>query len=237
MTSRRLTFLQHSALDLPGVLGSQTEKRGLEVHCVRADRIEDVLPDPEDCAGVVIMGSIQSANDDRLEWVARERNFVASSIGHDVPVFGICFGGQLLAQVLGGQVVRSPKPEVGWSTIRSDDPSVVPAGPWLLWHEESVTPPPGAVVVARTDVAVQAYIKGPHTGVQFHPEVTSDLVGAWIEVAQGRGEVTQRQHRDLWAHIDEWTAASARNARVLFDGFLQRAGLVASPDRSATVRP
>jgi GMP synthase-like glutamine amidotransferase len=237
MTRQRLAFLQHGALDLPGVLGSLTEERGLAVHCVRADRVEDGLPDPQDCAGIVVMGSIQSVNDDQLEWVARERTVVRSAIRHDVPVFGICFGAQLLAQALGGRVVRSPEPEVGWSTIRSDDPSVVPVGPWLLWHEESVALPPGAVALARTDVALQAYRKGPHAGVQFHPEVTADLVGAWIDDARGREEVTAQQHRDLWAHIDEWARASALNARILFDGFLHRAGLVRSPDRSATARP
>ena len=102
----------------------------------------------------------------------------------------------------------------------------MPEGPWLLWHEDAVIPPPGAVVVARTDVAVQAYVKGRHIGVQFHPEVTTGLIASWIDDAQQRGDVTSEQRRDLWNDVDRLAAASAANTARLFDGFLRQAGLL-----------
>ena len=175
------------------------------------------------------MGSEQSVNDPLLAWVAPERAFVASAVTHHVPVFGVCFGGQLLAQVLGGRVVRSPEPEVGWAAIQSDDPSLVAPGPWLLWHEEAVELPPGVTVIARTDVAIQAYVEECHTGVQFHPEVTTGLVRAWIDDARQRGELTPEDCRALWDDIDRLTRGSEANAGALFDGFLQRAGLLTHP--------
>jgi GMP synthase (glutamine-hydrolysing) len=230
MTGRRVAFLRHGALEEPGVLGARAAELGFEVAQFRADRIGDALPDPEEYAGVVVMGSIESVNDTRLEWVAREKAVVATAIARNVPVLGVCFGGQLLAQALGGRVVTSPEPEVGWLSIRTDDRSLVPEGPWLLWHEEAVVPPPGAVVVARTDVAVQAYRKGHHVGLQFHPEVTPDLISAWIRDAQQRGELTAEQQRALWDNVDSLARVSATNAARLFDGFLRRAGLLPDPD-------
>ena len=175
------------------------------------------------------MGSIESVNDTQLEWVAREKALIDTAIERNVPVFGVCFGGQLLAQALGGRVITSPEPEVGWRSIRTDDPVLVPEGPWLLWHEEAVVPPPGAVVVARTDVAVQAYIQGPHIGVQFHPEVTAALIASWIDEAQQRGDVTSVQRRALCDDVERRATVSATNAVRLFDGFLRHAGILGAP--------
>jgi len=229
MTERRIAFLRHGPLEVPGVLGTRATELGFEIQEFRADCVGDPLPAPEEFAGIVVMGSIESVNDIQLEWVARERALIEAAIDRNVPVFGVCFGGQLLAQALGGRVITSPEPEVGWLSIRTDEPSMVREGPWLLWHEDAVVPPPGAVVVARTDVAVQAYVKGRHIGVQFHPEVTTGLIASWINEAQQRGDVTLEQRRALWDDVEQRATVSARNAARLFDGFLRLAGLLGTP--------
>jgi len=203
---------------------------GFEVRCYRADRVEDGLPDPEECAAIVVLGSVESTNDPDVGWVAPERTFVIAAVAHDVPVLGVCFGGQLLSQALGGRVVPSPRPEAGWLSIASDEPGLVAPGPWLLWHNEAVELPPGAVVLARNDVAIQAYAQGRHLGVQFHPEVTPAIVGSWINDAKQRDEVTTEEHDALWNGIEERARVSASNARALFDGFLRRSGLLHAPD-------
>jgi GMP synthase-like glutamine amidotransferase len=229
MTEGRIAFLRHGPLEVPGVLGTRATELGFEIQEFRADCVGDPLPAPEEFAGIVVMGSIESVNDTQLEWVARERALIEAAIDRNVPVFGVCFGGQLLAQALGGRVITSPEPEVGWLSIRTDEPSMVREGPWLLWHEDAVVPPPGAVVVARTDVAVQAYVKGRHVGVQFHPEVTTGLIASWINEAQQRGDVTSEQRRALWDDVEQRATVSARNAARLFDGFLRLAGLLGTP--------
>ena len=108
----------------------------------------------------------------------------AESVVSDVPVLGVCFGGQLLAQVLGGTVTRAIRPEIGWRAVQSDDPDRIPEGPWLVWHEDAFTAPPGAEALARTDVSLHAFVAGIHTGVQFHPEVTKEIVGHWVDNAR-----------------------------------------------------
>ena len=96
-----------------------------------------------------------------------------------MPVLGLCFGGQVLAHVLGGRIEAAPTPEFGWHEIETDEPDAIPAGPWLLWHYQRFTVPPGATEVARTEHATQAFRHGRHLGLQFHPESTTDIVEGW----------------------------------------------------------
>jgi adenosylmethionine-8-amino-7-oxononanoate aminotransferase len=54
---------------------------------------------------------------------------------------GLCFGGQMLARVIGGEVYRSDDSEIGWLPVRSSDASLVPEGPWFQWHFDTFTLP------------------------------------------------------------------------------------------------
>ncbi len=85
-----------------------------------------------------------------------------------------------------GAVTRALRSEIGWRAVESVDPGRIPPGPWLVWHEDAFTAPPGAEALARTDVCLHAFIAGIHTGLQFHPEVTREIVGHWVDTAQAR---------------------------------------------------
>ena len=137
------------------------------------------------------------------------------AIERDVPVLGLCFGGQILAAVLGGEVGPTPKPELGWIEVDTDEPDVVAAGPWLAWHRHRFTVPPGATEIARNESGPQAFRHGRHLGTQFHPESTIEIVSGW----------GQRDGLDV-SHLEAGranAAPAATNARTLFDGFLSHA--------------
>ncbi len=94
----------------------------------------------------------------------------------DVPVLGLCFGGQALATVLGGAVRRLEKPERGWHRIDTDAPGLVGEGPWLQWHYDAFTLPSGAEELARSAACPQAFTSGRNLGTQFHPEATAAIM-------------------------------------------------------------
>ena len=70
---------------------------------------------------LVVLGSAAAADDDSLPWLGPERAYLDRSIELGVPVLGICFGGQLLARVLGGTVGRAARPERGFVPLTSAD--------------------------------------------------------------------------------------------------------------------
>ncbi len=169
------------------------------------------MPDPEGFAFVASLGHDKMAGDLHDPAVAAERELLRLAVARDVPVLGLCYGGQVLAAVLGAEVGPAPVAELGWREIETDVPALVPAGPWLEWHFERFCTPPGATELARTADAPQAFRLGPHLGVQFHPEATVEIVAGWAR-ADG-------VEADLSAPPAQRAAAEAA-AFQLFDGFL-----------------
>jgi GMP synthase-like glutamine amidotransferase len=219
----RLAFVEHSEWDRPGHLATRAADLDLTVTRYRADRGKGALPPVGSYDLLVVLGSAASVYDQSVSWIADERAMVAEAVAGGVPVLGICFGGQLLAQVLGGSVAPADRPEIGWRLLDSNDPVLVPAGPWVVWHHDAFTAPPGSEVLARSEVCLHAFSQGLHTGVQFHPEVTKEMVSHWIDDAAA-GTLTAEQVDELLAGFDHAAEAARDRAVQLFDGWLATAG-------------
>ena len=126
-----------------------------------------------------------SADDRAAEHLVAERQLIADAVGLGVPNLGVCFGAQLLAVALGGDVVTDGVLEVGMgSAMLTDagcaDPvlgSPEPALTVLHWHRQSYTLPPGAVRLATSGAGVeQAFRVNDNVyGLQFHVEINRDL--------------------------------------------------------------
>ena len=188
------------------------------------------VPDPADVDVVVVLGAAESAYDDRVPWLAAELDLVAAAVRATVPVLGICFGAQLLARVLGGEVGRATRSEHGFVTLGSDDPELLGPGTWMEFHDDAFTLPPGALPLAVNETGLQAFTLGPHLGVQFHPEITPTVFAAWAEVWTERGvDDAVSAAVDLPALRAEIVArapAAAEACRRLVERFCARAGVL-----------
>jgi GMP synthase (glutamine-hydrolysing) len=173
----RVLFIQHQDDCPPGHVGDRARQCGFELDVVPAARGR--LPDPRDYDLVVSLGSDDAAYDDTVGYVPAEHRLLDTAVGAGVPVFGICFGAQLLARTLGGRVWQAPRPEIGWLRPEITEPGLVEPGPWLVWHLDVMSCPPGGTELARTPAALQAFRSGPHVGVQFHPEAVPDSAAVW----------------------------------------------------------
>ncbi|GAA4779164.1 type 1 glutamine amidotransferase [Actinomycetospora chlora] len=213
-----------------GTLASWAADRGVEIVPGVAG---GPLPDPSTVDAVAVLGSIRGAWDDTVPWLADEIAYLRRAIAAGVPLLGICFGGQLLARVLGGSAnAADGRHENGWHEITTLAPDVVAPGPWMEFHFDSLTPPPRAEVLAVSERCTQAFRDGVHLGVQFHPEITPAEYETWV--ARWTGTPLEDRLPELGVDTDALraeTAARAEQSRaaswVLFDAFGDRAGLLA----------
>jgi GMP synthase (glutamine-hydrolysing) len=168
-------------------------------HDVRTD---EPLPALDQAAAFVVTGSSSSVTE-RAAWMLRTEEYLRSLVGAGVPVLGICFGHQILAQALGGLVAKSPRGrELGTVTLDRHSPAEaeeamfagLPAS-FLVnaSHVDSVVRlPEGARVLAKTDLEpVAAFAVGSSAwGVQFHPEFDGDVVRGYV---RARSKVMQKE--------------------------------------------
>jgi GMP synthase-like glutamine amidotransferase len=141
-------------------------------------------------------------------------------IDEHVPVLGLCFGGQMLARTLGGEVFRSKESEIGWLPVRSKDPELVHEGPWFQWHFDSFTLPPGATVIAESDLGPQAFVAGRSLGLQFHPEVTTGIMDDWVRAYRHELDADGVDPDALLEETKRRATESKRMAWQLFERFL-----------------
>jgi GMP synthase-like glutamine amidotransferase len=166
-----------------GLIGDWARERGAQVQTISApEEVRWRLPPPG--RAIVALGSDCSVHASPDPWIAREVAFLRAAHQAGVPVLGVCFGAQLLAAALGGAVLRMSRPEIGWIDVEGEGPE---AGRWFAWHEDALTAPPDADLLARTPRAEQAFAVGRSCGIQFHPEVTPAIVEDWLQT--GRGDV------------------------------------------------
>jgi len=175
----RVIVVRHHDIDSAGFIADAFEARGAELS-VHLFPDGGPLPAPGGADYIVVLGAVSSVNDPD-PWIAEELAWLRAADQAGVPVLGICFGAQTLCAAFGGRVEAMQCREIGWARVDSSDPAVVPAGPWLEFHNDRCLPPPAATVLARNEVAVQAFRIGPHLAVQFHPEVDGPQLKRWLD--------------------------------------------------------
>ncbi len=214
----RVVVVRHHEEDSAGFIGDAFAARGAELSSHLFPK-EGPLPDLAGVAHIVMLGSTCSVYDEgeARAWIDEELAWLRRADAAGVPVLGICFGAQVLAAALGGTVENAGRPEIGWVTVDTADPGLIPAGPWLEFHHDRCLPPAHAAVLARNDLGVQAYRLGRHLAVQFHPEVDGDQFRLWLN-AGGRAEIEAAgldPDRLLAQTIAEEPEAAARAGRLV----------------------
>lgn len=196
---------------------------GLPVETINP-RKQTALPAPSEISGVVITGSHAMVTD-RATWSEALAAWLREAVAQQLPVLGICYGHQLLAHAMEGQVDYHPEGmEIGTVTVRrteqarqdplfGDLPDEFPA---QEVHSQSVRRlPPGAVLLAGNGFDPhQAFRIGPSAwGVQFHPEFSPDAMAAYVTRLADDLQAKGRDAKELLSQIGATDSAASLLAR------------------------
>ncbi|SNZ12155.1 GMP synthase (glutamine-hydrolysing) [Natronoarchaeum philippinense] len=182
----------------------------------------ELPPSAEPFDGVVVTGSRSSVYWDE-QWIEPTKAWVREAAEAGIPCLGVCWGHQLLAEALGGEVAAMGEYEIGYREISHGGDSVLFDGiderftAFTTHSDEVAAVPPGADVLAENDYSIHAFRKDRAFGVQFHPEYDPETAR---DVTLGKDLPDERIQRVLDG-ITEENYAAACEAKIVFENWLE----------------
>jgi GMP synthase (glutamine-hydrolysing) len=195
-------------------------RRELDADLVEFDATGGHLPDTLDFDGVVVSGSRSSVYWDE-EWIPPTKEWVREAVDAGLPCLGVCWGHQLLADVLGGEVRNMGEYEIGYREVEHSGDSRLFEGVGerftaFTTHSDAVAElPPGAEEIAVNDYSNHGFRKGHAFGVQFHPEYDAQTAET---VTKGK-DLTEERLQEVLDAITEENYRAACEAKLIFENF------------------
>jgi GMP synthase (glutamine-hydrolysing) len=187
----RVLAIVHQPDAGPGVFAEAVREHGAELDVWLPS---EGIPAPADPLGygavLVLGGAVHPDQEADNGWLGEEKDLLKRVLAAEVPLLGLCLGGQLVAEAAGATPRRAARPEIGWQRVElspagREDPLLGPLAPGFeafQWHSYEFPLPPGAVALAQSDVCLQACRIGAATwALQFHPEVSAADALHWID--------------------------------------------------------
>lgn len=229
MQRREVCILQHAENEHGGLFEEYIRERGVEIRYVPIYETSEIPS--VTTTHLLLMGGPMSVNDEEeLPWLITEKQIIREWVAKGRPVLGICLGAQLIASSFGASVYPC-EAELGWSPVTAAKREIFSGLPEQFnvfqMHGETFGIPHGATQVYRGErVANQALCIGSALGLQFHIELTLEMIRDWIS------DRPSHEQSAILAQSSQYLPESQRICRSVADRFLS-----APPDNFTWMHP
>lgn len=214
---KKVLVIQNAANEGPGTIAPALRRFGLEARYIRVFKSDRIPRDLEGYEAVIVLGGPMGVYEEvKYPFITDELRLAERTLKAGLPFLGICLGAQVLAAAAGARVYRGSVKEIGWHLVR-----LTPEGEgdrlfWGLpeklnvfhWHGDTFDVPPGSANLASSGLYPNQFLRvGKNAyGIQFHLEVTAEMIRQWIGVSGEELEThkvdPEKIIKDTPAHID-----------------------------------
>jgi len=185
---KRLLVIQNARCEHLGTLQSMFENDDFKIDSLIAVDGDNLPNNVDGYNALVILGGPAGVYENH-RYLRDEEKLIKDAMSKNMPTLGICLGSQLIASAAGGRVYKGPRKEIGWYTVELTNDGMNDIFKGLKknttvfqWHGDTYDLPNGTVTLAKSEhYPVQAFRVGSAVGIQFHLEVSKDMVMDWIE--------------------------------------------------------
>jgi GMP synthase-like glutamine amidotransferase len=191
MIMKKALVIMHVESEGPGTLGEFLESYGFRLQTVKLHKGEKLPRRVQQFDAIVSMGGPMGVHDENLYPLLRdEKEFLRKAVDKNIPILGICLGAQMIAHACGVTVEPAHEKELGWKDVFVTDEGrrdiLFQGLPDTLqvfqWHEDTFNMPYGGALLAiGIECPHQAFRYRNAYGLQFHIEVTEDILTKWFE--------------------------------------------------------
>lgn len=187
---KKILIITHDESNGLGTLGEFLKCRRLSIKTAKPCKGEIFPANPRQFAAVITMGGPMGVYDeDRYAFLRKEAELLEQAIESNIPVLGICLGAQMIARACGARVVKAAGQELGWKNVFVTNegkrdilfqglPDVMKV---FQCHEDTFEIPHGGLLLATANGCPnQAFRYGNAYGLQFHVEITSEILMEWF---------------------------------------------------------
>lgn len=181
IAGKRVLIVRNSETAPEGAFGRWLADQGADITIVTGEALPEREAEAFAADLVVLLGSPHGVYDTHIAWIAAQRDIVRRLADAGRPIIGICFGAQMLAAATGGEAMPIGEGRAFLGVFGNEDArEALWRGPFVRWHGDHFTVPPGATVLARDGGTIQVFREANRLGVQFHPEATPEIVRGWV---------------------------------------------------------